>query len=64
MGKLSMLPNGPLQEGRDIKLRVKTAPSAGYPFVLMDPVFQDWLYGFDGRKEASEAWDRIEKTER
>ncbi|KAI6778751.1 3-hydroxybenzoate 6-hydroxylase [Emericellopsis cladophorae] len=53
-GRLWQLPNGPLQRERDRELRNDT-PSAGFPNLLADPFFQEWLWGFDATKAMDEA---------
>ena len=51
-----MLPDGPLQAERDRVFLEEDPPLLGYPNALQDPFFQSWLYSFDGRHEAEEAW--------
>jgi salicylate hydroxylase len=48
-GRLWQLPNGPLQHERDRELLYDT-PSAGFPNLLADPYFQEWLWGFDATR--------------
>jgi salicylate hydroxylase len=54
MGELS-LPNGPEQEGRDNELSGST-PCEGFPMSLMDPSFQNWLWGYNATEEAKSVW--------
>ena len=56
LGVAWTLPNGPLQAERDRVLREERPPCVGYPHVLEDPFFQPWLWGFDAKKAAEEAW--------
>ncbi|KAG9252369.1 uncharacterized protein F5Z01DRAFT_690559 [Emericellopsis atlantica] len=53
-GRLWQLPNGPLQQERDREL-LNDTPSAGFPNLLADPFFQEWLWGFDATKAVDEA---------
>ncbi|KAK7748757.1 hypothetical protein SLS53_000781 [Cytospora paraplurivora] len=55
-GEIWQLPNGPLKEERD-RVFLHETPSAGFPNLLADPFFQNWLWGFDAPKAANEAWE-------
>ena len=57
MGDTYEMPNGPLQVERDRQYG-EDVPSVGYPNMLRDPFFQLWLWGFDARKDAEDAWGR------
>jgi salicylate hydroxylase len=52
------LPDGPLQVDRDRQFAEDLPPSVGYPNMLDDPVFQEWLFGFDAKECAEREWDR------
>ena len=54
MGELSM-PDGPEQEGRDNELSGST-PCEVLPVSLMDPSFQNWLWGYNASEEAMNVW--------
>ena len=56
MSHVWLLPDGELQRERDRALLHERPPLPGYPQILEDPFFQPWLYGFDGRRTADEAW--------
>ena len=56
LGIAFTLPKGPLQAERDRALREEKPPCVGYPHVLEDPFFQSWLWGFNAKKAADEAW--------
>ncbi|KAK3689565.1 hypothetical protein B0T22DRAFT_499243 [Podospora appendiculata] len=49
------LPDGPAQQERDAKLAFK-GPLVGSPNALGDPVFQQWLWGYDAEIEGENAW--------
>lgn len=42
--------DGPLQAERD-RLLVGNKRTAGFPFMLEDPTFQQWLWSYDSRDE-------------
>ena len=50
------LRDGPLQEGRDKQLAADV-PVEGCPNALDDPMFQNWLWGYDAMLDAKQAWD-------
>lgn len=52
--------DGPKQEERDRTL-LNEAPSEGFPNRWADPVFQQFLFGYDARAEALQAWDEYKK---
>ncbi|KAL8696130.1 MAG: hypothetical protein Q9224_002956 [Gallowayella concinna] len=56
MGAEWMMYDSPQQAKRDETFLQENPPLQGYPNALQDPFFQTWLYSFDGRKEADEAW--------
>jgi salicylate hydroxylase len=56
MGRIWQMPDGPAKEERDREFLTET-PTAGYPNFLADPFFQQWLWGFDVSKAASDAWE-------
>lgn len=51
------LPNGPEQRQRDYQLS-QLAQSKDCPMSLMDPIFREWLRGYDAIDEAAQAWSR------
>ena len=55
MGDIWHMANGPLQEERDRTLLYEQ-PTAGWPNMLADPYFQQWLWGYEPKKEAERAW--------
>ncbi|KAI2473542.1 FAD/NAD(P)-binding domain-containing protein [Annulohypoxylon bovei var. microspora] len=56
-GRSSQMADGPLKEERDRELLTENDnPTAGYPNLLADPFFQPWLWGFNAKKAADEAW--------
>ena len=48
MEEIFHMPEGSLQEERD-RLLIKNERTAGFPVMLADPVFQAWLWDYDGR---------------
>ena len=49
--------DGPRQAERDRQLvEYDAEPYEGYPNKWRDPVFQEWLWGYDGDREVREAW--------
>lgn len=61
-GRLTQMPDGPLQEARDRELRESAGlPTAGCPNMMSDPFFQRWMWGFDAEKEAEEAWEEYKR---
>jgi salicylate hydroxylase len=49
--------DGPLQRERDRQLlRYQQEPYAGYPNKWRDPVFREWLWGYDAEQEVETAW--------
>lgn len=54
-GRLWQMQDGPLKDERDREF-LNDTPSVGYPNPLADPFFQSWLWGFDARKAAENAW--------
>jgi len=56
------LRDGPLQQERDRQLiKYQDQPFEGYPNWWTDPVFQNFLFGYDALEEASKAWKRYEE---
>lgn len=54
--------DGPLADERDKTLLEEgDAPTAGHPFLLMDPHFQEWLWAYDPPKEAEKAYEEWEQ---
>jgi salicylate hydroxylase len=54
--------DGARQEERDRQLvEYDRNPFEGYPNKWKDPVFQQWLWGYDVRKEVGSAWSVYEK---
>ncbi|KAI4197488.1 MAG: hypothetical protein LQ350_005865 [Teloschistes chrysophthalmus] len=56
MEEVWMLPDGPLQLQRDRTFIEQRPPGISYPNALQDPIFQRWLYSYNGRREAETAW--------
>ncbi|KAL8733310.1 MAG: hypothetical protein Q9166_002134 [cf. Caloplaca sp. 2 TL-2023] len=54
------MPDGPEQRERDRVLR-EEEPCEGYPNRWADPVFREWLFGYDALKEVERAWGRLER---
>lgn len=52
--------DGPKQEKRDHVLLNET-PFEGFPNRWADPVFQQFLFGYDARSEALQAWNNYKK---
>ncbi len=50
------LPDGPAQEERDRQLQ-EERPFEGFAHAWADPAMQEFLYGYDARKEVNRAWD-------
>ncbi|KAI1764513.1 FAD binding domain-containing protein [Hypoxylon sp. FL1150] len=59
-GRLWQMPDGPLKNERDREFLSET-PSVGYPNPLADSFFQSWLWGFNGREAAENAWDEHQR---
>lgn len=57
-GAIWQLPNGPLKDERD-RILLSETPTAGFPNLLADPIFQSWLWDFDAIKVADEAWRNV-----
>ncbi|KAI1209080.1 FAD/NAD(P)-binding domain-containing protein [Annulohypoxylon truncatum] len=56
-GRVWQMADGPLKDERDKELVTENDnPTAGYPNLLADPFFQPWLWGFDAKEAADEAW--------
>ncbi|KAI5960431.1 uncharacterized protein KGF55_004723 [Candida pseudojiufengensis] len=53
------LPDGPKQQKRDALLA--GTPSLGYPNRFADPVFQDFLWGYNAFDEIERAWGEYKK---
>jgi salicylate hydroxylase len=49
--------DGEAQIKRDITLVSECKPSDGYPIKWFDPVFQNYIFGYDAEAEAEKAWD-------
>ncbi|KAI9734836.1 MAG: hypothetical protein M1834_001915 [Cirrosporium novae-zelandiae] len=55
-------PDGDLQKERDRQLvEHQNAPFEGYPNRWRDPVFQEYLFGYDCEKEVENAWNIYEE---
>lgn len=54
--------DGPLQQERDRQLS-EHEPFNGYPNPLADPVFSDWLFGYDATEEVEKAWNTYKRGE-
>lgn len=54
--------DGPLQQERDRQLS-EHEPFDGYPNPLADPIFSDWLFGYDATEEVEKAWNTYKKGE-
>lgn len=54
-GRYWQMPDGPQKEERDREL-MNDIPTAGFPNLLADPFFQQWLWGFDASEAAEQAW--------
>ncbi len=52
--------DGERQQERDRQL-TEHIPFEGYPHRLADPVFQEWLFGYDAFTEVDEAWKRYKQ---
>jgi len=51
--------DGPRQEERDRQLvEFDAEPYEGYPNKWRDPVFQEWLWGYDAETVVEDAWER------
>ena len=51
--------DGPRQRERDRQLmEFDRNPYEGYPNKWKDPVFQEWLWGYDVESEVASAWKR------
>jgi salicylate hydroxylase len=54
--------DGPRQEERDRQLiEYDAEPYDGYPNKWRDPVFQEWLWGYDAEEVVDAAWHRYLK---
>ncbi|CZR54870.1 uncharacterized protein PAC_04754 [Phialocephala subalpina] len=54
--------DGPRQEERDRQLaEFNEEPYEGYPNKWRDPVFREWLWGYDVNVEVEKAWAKYEK---
>ncbi|KAI5859278.1 FAD binding domain-containing protein [Durotheca rogersii] len=56
-GRNWQMADGPLKEERN-RVFLTEVPTAGFPNLLADPFFQEWLWGYDASKAADEAWSR------
>ena len=61
MGHVHHLPDGDLQDARDRELRLEVQTD-GPRFRWLDPDFQGWLLGYDGRLEVEKAWEARSKA--
>lgn len=52
--------DGEQQRERDRQLR-QCEPFEDYPNRWADPVFQQWLFGYDAYAEVEKAWDTYKK---
>ena len=50
MEEIYNMRDGPLQAERD-RLMTEDKRAAGFPFMLADPTFQEWLWGYDARAD-------------
>lgn len=55
-GEIFYMPDGPLQVERD-RLMVENERAAGFPFMLADPVLQEWLWSYDARVKVTKMLD-------
>lgn len=51
--------DGTRQQERDRQL-TEQEPFEGYPNRWADPVFQEWLFGYDAFAEVERAWKRYQ----
>lgn len=56
--KVFHAPDGPVQDKRDHQL-TDMEPFEGFPNRWADPVFQEWLFGYDAYAEADAAWTKF-----
>ena len=49
--------DGESQSERDRQM-LEEEPFEGFPNPWADPIFQDWLFGYDAEKEVEGAWGR------
>ena len=54
MENIMHFPDGPLQIERD-RLLTEGVCTAGFPVMLAEPVFQEWLWGFDSEETVRKA---------
>jgi len=54
------LPDGPLQVDRDRQFVEDVPPSVGYPNMLDDPIFQEWLFRFDAAECVQQQWELLQ----
>ena len=52
--------DGDRQRERDRQL-TQQEPFEGYPNRWADPVFQEWLFGYDAFAEVDQAWKRYKQ---
>lgn len=52
--------DGERQQERDRQL-IEQEPFEGYPNRWADPVFQEWLFGYDAFVEVDKAWKRYKQ---
>ncbi len=52
--------DGEQQRERDRQL-TQEAPFPGYPNRWADPVFQNWLFGYDADRKVDGAWERYKE---
>jgi salicylate hydroxylase len=62
-GEIWQMADGPLKDERDRQFLYET-PTVGYPNPLVDPFFQEWLWGFDATKTANSAWEAYLEQQR
>ena len=56
-----MLPTGDEQVERDHRLRDEKPPVAPFPNPWLDPEFAPWVWEYEVRKAADEAWEEVVK---
>lgn len=49
------MPDGPRQQERDRQM-LEEEPFEGFPNRWADPVFQQFLFGYDAKEEVEKAW--------
>lgn len=60
--QINGIADGPLQQERDRQLS-EHEPFDGFPNPLADPIFSNWLFGYDAHEEAEKAWNIYKRGE-